>query len=104
MSKKNTGSTLLAFLAGAAVGAVVGVLYAPEEGKSTRDKLSYQLDKYKEKLQQMIDDLVKQQSQPVSEAKSEGQKVIDDAIKHAEQLMNEVDALKSKISSGDSES
>lgn len=47
MSRDN-GSGFLAFLSGAALGAIVGILYAPDKGKNTRDRLSYQLDKYKD--------------------------------------------------------
>lgn len=96
---KNSGNGLLAFVAGAAAGALVGILYAPDKGKSTRDRLSYRLDKYKETLQELIDDLIDGKSEHVSAAKTEGQKVISDAVEHAQQLMDEVDKLKAQISS-----
>ncbi len=35
----NTGSTLLALVTGAAIGAGVGLLYAPDKGEKTRKKL-----------------------------------------------------------------
>jgi gas vesicle protein len=54
MSNKN--SAFLAFLAGAAVGATLGILYAPDKGKNTRDKLSFQLEKYRERLKAYIDE------------------------------------------------
>ena len=38
-SDKNRGRGLLAFLLGGAVGAVVGLLYAPRSGKETREIL-----------------------------------------------------------------
>ncbi len=36
----NTGSTLLALITGAAIGAAAGLLYAPDSGEKTRKKLS----------------------------------------------------------------
>ena len=51
------GSNLFAFLSGAAVGAIVGILYAPDKGENTRDKLSYRLDKYKEMLESLLEDI-----------------------------------------------
>ncbi len=38
-SGPGAGTVLLAFLAGAAVGGVVALLYAPQSGKQTRQKL-----------------------------------------------------------------
>ncbi|PWA06938.1 YtxH domain-containing protein [Flavobacterium psychrotolerans] len=35
----NTGNTLIALLAGAAVGAGIGILFAPDKGTNTRAKL-----------------------------------------------------------------
>lgn len=35
----NTGNVLLALLTGAAIGAGIGILYAPDEGKKTRKKI-----------------------------------------------------------------
>lgn len=46
----NSDKTLIAFLAGAAAGAVVGLLMAPDSGRITRDKLSRQAD-------QLVNDL-----------------------------------------------
>ncbi len=35
----NSGNVLLALLTGAAIGAGIGILYAPDEGKKTRKKI-----------------------------------------------------------------
>ncbi len=94
----NNQSGFWAFLTGLLIGSFAGVLYAPDKGKNTRDKLNYQLDKYKELLQQLIDDLVDGKVEPkLSEAKSAGKKVVSDAIDHAQKLMGEVDALRDQI-------
>ncbi len=92
MSKKS--NTLLAFLLGAATGAIVGILYAPDKGSNTRDKLSYRLDKYKKMLEDMLEDLIDGKAEiPQTKAKTQGEKVINDAKEKAEKLLEDVDSL-----------
>ena len=50
----NTGQTLIALLTGAAIGAGLGILYAPDKGSKTRDKLSKEAKKAQKQLNKQI--------------------------------------------------
>ena len=95
----NSSKSLLAFLIGAATGAIIGLLYAPEKGTHTREKLSFMLDKYKNELEDLIQELVKTKTATETVAKSEGQKVIKNAKDKAEKLLEDVDDLIGQIKS-----
>ncbi|MBC7891184.1 MAG: YtxH domain-containing protein [Sphingobacteriaceae bacterium] len=89
----------LAFLTGVATGTALGILYAPDKGINTRDRLSYRLGKYRDQLQSLIADLVKQVDLPESLAKTEGKKVVDEAREKAERLLSDVETLMGQIKS-----
>ena len=93
----NTSKTIASFLLGVAAGALVGILYAPDKGVNTREKLSFLLEKYRKQLVDLIEQLVNNKNVPFSQAKTEGEKVIKDAREKAEQLLQDVDNLIGQI-------
>ena len=93
---KNSNS-LLAFALGAGIGATAGILFAPDTGNNTRDRLSYQLIRYKEELEDLVKGLMDGKNLPLNEAKSEGKKVITEAKTKAENLLNDVNRLIDQI-------
>ena len=51
MSSNNNGNTAVAILAGVALGAAAGILFAPDKGSKTREKLKDGFDEAKGKAQ-----------------------------------------------------
>lgn len=97
MSKKLTFA-LLGFVTGAASGAAFGILFAPDKGRETRDRLSYQLFRYRDMLVDLTDSLREgKEVSAQSAARAEGQRVINDAKDKAEKLLGDVDSLINQI-------
>lgn len=86
-----------AFVVGTATGAVLGILYAPDKGENTRSKLYFQLNKYREQLKQLINDIVDGKEIPETLAKSEGKKLVNDTKVKAEKLLEDVEKMMSQI-------
>ncbi|MBC5994239.1 YtxH domain-containing protein [Pontibacter cellulosilyticus] len=97
MGKKT--SNLLVFVSGAAVGAAAGILFAPEKGRETRSWLSYRLERYRDTLSDLLEQLMAKEDNLPTTAKSEGQRVIQDAKNKAEKLLGDVDSLINEINS-----
>lgn len=75
---KSTGKIITAVAAGAAVGAILGVLFAPDKGSETRKKINKQgkdiadgfkeeFEKGKAKINGMKDDLMKTVKEGIEE-------------------------------------
>ena len=94
-----TGSTLVAILAGAAVGAVAGVLLAPEQGEKTRKRISKGFKSGADDLNCKMDDLKKQVKSLVKSKSSKLENSIDSFVNTAENKSEDViAALEKKLS------
>ena len=92
-----SGGSFFAFLIGIITGGVLGILYAPDKGTNTRDRLSYQLDKLKKQLEGFIQDIIDGKEVLDNDAKDKGEKIVQDAKDKAERLLDDVNGLISQI-------
>jgi len=101
MSRRS--DSIIGFLAGAAIGATLGVLFAPAKGEITREKLGLKLEKYKDLLKDLIAKYAEElpttspNGEIITAAKSEGMKVVSDAKAQAEALLGDVEDLIGQI-------
>lgn len=95
MSK--SGNFLAGLLSGALVGSVLGLLFAPDSGKNTRGRLSYNLSTYKDDLTDLLAQLYKEKEQLMSEAKEKGEGVVKDAKAKADKLIEEAESILESI-------
>jgi gas vesicle protein len=95
--KKNTLALVAALIGGAAIGTFVGVLYAPDKGINTRDRLSFRLYKTRDRLRALLDELVDDKENAISSAQEEGKKLVSDVSEKAEDLITDIEKLISQI-------
>ena len=98
---KNSGNSFFAFLFGIFAGGILGLLFAPEKGTHTRDRISFLLDKYKKRVEELMEELVEGKDLKDNKAKSEGEKIIDDTKQKAEGLLDDVNGLIDQIKKSD---
>jgi gas vesicle protein len=67
----DTGKVLLGVLAGAAVGATLGILFAPAKGSDTRHKIAKKSGDYKDAVKDKFDKFADNVSEKYQHAKSD---------------------------------
>jgi len=77
---ENSGNILLALLAGAAIGAGIGILYAPDEGKKTRKKIKTKVVDAKHDITDRLAHAKEELTKTVDEKKEAFEHKLEDTI------------------------
>ncbi|MEJ2161895.1 MAG: YtxH domain-containing protein [Robiginitalea sp.] len=76
----DSGSVLLALLVGAAIGAGVGILYAPDEGSKTRQRIKDKADEASDNLAERLGAAHEELSKSAKDQKAAFDKQLEDTI------------------------
>jgi gas vesicle protein len=79
----NIGQTLLAILTGAAIGAGIGILYAPDKGSNTRSKISKETKKAQKQLNKQVRETTENLSDKAQKARLNFEKKLESTLSSA---------------------
>ncbi len=95
---KDSGSVLLALLMGAAIGAGVGILYAPDKGSKTRKKLKEKAANAENEIFERISKAKADLSDSMNAKKDKFEKRLEEIVSNAKQKSDEIiDSLEHKL-------
>lgn len=86
----SSSKTLLGFVAGAAVGALAGILFAPDSGTNTRKKISTKAGDWKESAKSSINGIIDSVKDAYSGATDEMEEYGDKAKAKMSSAKNEI--------------
>jgi len=89
------GKVLLGLLTGVAVGAALGILFAPDKGWNTRKRISKKAEDLTNDLREKFDEFIDMVSVKVDEAKSNVSDLSDKAKDKADEVKKEARAATS---------
>lgn len=94
----NTGNTLIALLTGAIVGAGVALLYAPDKGENTREKISNEAKKAKSKFDKQFQETTDRLTKSARKAKTKFDSRLEETLSSASYKADDIiDALEGKL-------
>jgi gas vesicle protein len=79
MSNK-TGDSILALLAGAAIGVGIGILFAPDKGSKTREKIKDSLDDLKDQAKSKFGSFEEEAKEKFSQSKEDLKETVDNLL------------------------
>jgi gas vesicle protein len=94
----NSGSTLLALITGAAIGAVAGLLYAPDSGDVTREKLGKEAKRAQDDFNRKYQETSSNLSIKAKKARKDFEQRLEETLSSASYKADEIlSAMESKL-------
>lgn len=98
MIMNNSEKGILAFLAGLATGATLGILFAPRSGEETRKIITDKADEYSDQAKQQVDEMIKAGKKEILKAQKKAMEAVEEVTKNfkeAEEALS--DEVKGKV-------
>lgn len=92
----SSGKVLLGVLAGVAVGATLGILFAPDKGSATRKKISDKGDDYADELEEKFNEFINGITEKFQKVKEEATRIAANGKQKVEESMDEADTVLNK--------
>lgn len=86
----NTGQTLIALLTGAVIGAGLGILYAPDKGSETREKLGKEAKKTQKRLNRQLRETGSNLSEKAQKARLSFEEKLNETLSSASYKADEI--------------
>lgn len=86
----NTGNTLLALITGAAIGAGIGLLYAPDSGENTRKKLQKDAQDAQDKFNKRYKETSTNLSERAKKARVDFEKRLEETLSSASHKADDI--------------
>ena len=86
----NTGNTLLALITGAAIGAGIGLLYAPDTGENTRKKLKKDAQDAQDKFNKRYNETTSNLSEKAKKARLDFEHRLEDTLNSASHKADDI--------------
>ena len=96
MSSKN-GNSILAILAGAAIGVGLGILFAPDKGSKTREKIKTGFDDLKDEAKEKFSGSKEELKEAVDNLLSKSSYKAEEAITFLEEKLAELKKQNAKL-------
>ena len=95
---RNSENTLLALLTGAAIGAGIGILYAPDKGTETRIKIKQKAEDMEHDIANRVSHAKQELTKTVNDKKEEFEQTLDDTISNMSGKADDIiSALETKL-------